>query len=571
MAKQKVKIFVHKNNLIKDLFIFSETHHLKPILESSSEQINSTVTTTASVPSFAQQPNSPNSTQSPKSSIVIDKPNSTSFALQTSSSRISTLDMLPQLLQAELDLAEVARSLRTPPATFQSEGDDFLTDRTSPSPHRLSHLIASLEAAQEHLANDVIDLTTIPPPQVPVQSQVSLPLNEEIKMRKDVQLTDTETHKQQQQQQRKSLDTSRVVAELDHLCDTLLEMKTTSNNELHNQQQFNKIATQKLKDDNIKQQQKEKEQQFFDESLLMTFDQLTASINKLIFEGTETETGKDQKESISKMVIPPPPPDSPTQLKEQDEIIKRFWEATEDVKTMIAFRKQKQQQQQLAYLQLQQQQQMQQQFSDQKNTIAKNLLFESDPVTLQKQQQHQQQFQQKSKHVKTTINKSVPVSSGQFSSDSTAVNTNTSSDSESDITPGNNAAYQQLTDENIAKQRQYLQEEPRQHQQQNPYFPYPVQHLSEQMPIFPFNSNSNQGHQSHSLRHHQHQNPFRSPRSAIAEKMQYLQCPRMPSNMLHQQPTSESDHFRQMMIANQINNFDNSTTNFLMNNQVLHN
>lgn len=517
----------------------------RSILKGDYKLNNSTVTTTASVPCLAQQSNSLNSTQSPPSEVQnsSNKQSSTSFALQTSSSRISTLDMLPQLLQAELDLAEVARSLQTPPATFQSpnceKSDDLCSERTSPSPHRLSHLIASLEAAQEHLANDVIDLTTIPPPQLQTKNEANLPLAEETVLRsKDKKhLTHAAPHKEEQQ--RKSLDTSRVVAELDHLCDTLLEMKCTSSNELHNQQQFSN-TTKKLKEDNKEQLQAQKERQHFDESLQMTFDQLTASINKLILEGTESTVvagEENSKESIAGMVIPPLPPDSPTQIKEQDEIIKRFWEATEDVKTMIAFRKRKQQQQQLAYLQ-------QAQFQDE-----------------QFQQMQQNFLNQTPMHLKKTIHKNiatVPVTSGQISSDSTAVNT--SSDSESDVTPGNNnVGYQQLPEKNIPKQRQYLQEGTRQRQhQQNPYFANTVQHICA--------TNDHPNHQSHSLRHHQHQSPIQAPRSASAESVQYLQSTGLPSYVLLQQPTSESDHFSQMMMANQINNFDNT---FLMNNQVL--
>lgn len=499
---------------------------------------------------------------------------SSSFALQTSGSRISTLDMLPQLLQAESDLAEVARSLQTPPTAeaFQfsekvelglsslEQLKNFNFER-SPSPHRLSHLIASLEAAQQHLASDVIDLRSTPPP-APLQmvtdiqlattaqssaldQTIDLPFIDE---NGDVKGKSSSNFQQQQQklivQQQKSVDTSRVVAELDNLCDTLFEMKcslgeaknlptTDKDTGEFKQQQLSEEKTKTTEnkrrhqiEDEVKrqkeQQQLQLQHQLLDENLLFTFDQLTASINKLILEGTEQAA--DGKESPTKMVIPPPPPDSPTQLKEQDEIIKRFWEATKDVKTMITFRKQKQlqrqqQQQQSARLQQQQQEKQPKQTKDHHQKL---LHLERKQAHLQHQFTTMQNCVVDISECNTTTS-----ASGQFSSDSTAVNS--SSDSESDVTLGNSCF--QLPDDSSAMQR-YFQRHKQQQQQQQQQL---LEQQQQQQQLFVSSANQQMIEQVNTrfpftnvnLRHYQHYQP-RGPQLGTSENTSHFPTSMMP-------------------------------------------
>jgi hypothetical protein len=209
--------------------------------------------------------------------------NTTRTTRSGSSFGLHSPDVYPNLLQAEHDLIESLKQLR-------SEGDFKM----------------KFTEQDICLDSDLIDLTIIPPPDTPegelIGSVIVLPNTDDppTPYREDIDFLRFTND-----------DSARVVAELDNLCDTLSEMQSSasdSNLQLSQQLQF----------------------------LPQDIDDFIASMTTPPPPTTNRSaiTIANNEEYLSSFIIPPPPSPSPSITKAQDEVIAKFWKVTDDIKKM---------------------------------------------------------------------------------------------------------------------------------------------------------------------------------------------------------------------------------------------
>lgn len=188
-------------------------------------------------------------------------------------------DVYPNLVQAEHELIESLRQM-------QSEGEfnsQFSNDTI-------------------YLDPDIIDLTIIPPPDTPDNeligsSIIMMPAEDPpTPYREDIDFSHF------------NVDSARVVAELDDLCDTLSEMRSSSDG--------TNLPLNEL------------------ESMPPDIDDFIASMTVPPPPST-TRLAVNQpngEEYLNAYIIPPPPSSSPSMTQAQDDVIARFWKVTDDIK-----------------------------------------------------------------------------------------------------------------------------------------------------------------------------------------------------------------------------------------------
>ncbi|KAI2802175.1 Frmpd3p, partial [Blomia tropicalis] len=313
--------------------------------------------------------------------------NSSSFGIQTGS-RISTLDMFPQLMQAESDLAEVINSLNESSQALNEHnkqnnieesidksstsissstvgGGPKRRERLKPRPSspvlRLSRLIAHLEQSGGQL--DMIDLTQLKSIERDLSPEVSnSTLNSPTTIQPKMEFMKSEINNSSNNNNNNN--SARVVAELDNLCDMMHEMKNTLiDNSKCSSMMMKSVSMETIPKRNMNLNSSTSSNSDHSE-LLSSFDQLNASINNLLINESSiehepsVESSKNDNDDletsqfISNLVVPPPPPsESPTLMRKQADVIQKFWQATEDVKRICTAR-------QIQQLQLQQQLQL---------------------------------------------------------------------------------------------------------------------------------------------------------------------------------------------------------------------
>lgn len=191
-------------------------------------------------------------------------------------------DVLPNLIQAENELIETLKQM-----------------------HDTNDVCLQFNQDSLYLESDIIDLTSIPPPDTPdnelIGSSITInsaerppsPYKEEIDLSKF-----------------DHVDSAQVVAELDHLCDQLSDMQASNE------------RTQI--DENI--------QNYLPKDIDEFISNLTVPPPPPPMERSSSLNKTNSNEYLSALIIPPPPRLSPTSTLTQDDVIAKFWKATDDMK-----------------------------------------------------------------------------------------------------------------------------------------------------------------------------------------------------------------------------------------------
>lgn len=193
--------------------------------------------------------------------------------------------------------------------------------------------------------SDIIDLTQLPPPETPSQEHGTRFTPGSLLIYADQRHPDTPPTPYREdgssitapfshlQTNKKSLDSARVVADLDQLCDTLSEMRSSP-------QPGPTLDSIKHLPHNI---------DAFIASLSVppppqrsapspsALSSLSSASQHAYSKGDKSATALAEEEDIyASLVIPAPPPISMGISKTQDDVIAKFWRATDDVKKMCA-------------------------------------------------------------------------------------------------------------------------------------------------------------------------------------------------------------------------------------------
>lgn len=202
---------------------------------------------------------------------------------------------------------------------------------------------AQLQFAENalYLDADIIDLTVLPPPETP-DTEIDMPrfghsssmanYNKEEEpptpYREDNYVSVSHFSSQSPYQPTHSIDSARVVNDLDNLCETLSEMRSSPNTMQTALKSMPTNIDDFIASLSVPPPPTSRPPPTPYQPLSITTD----SGNSV--SGKKKQRTEEEEDIYACLIVPPPPPASACFSKEQDDVIAKFWRATDDVKKM---------------------------------------------------------------------------------------------------------------------------------------------------------------------------------------------------------------------------------------------